>query len=104
MSTAVDVHTAAGVARNSIAAVNPSFGVFNNPNLHLYVFLRTPQSPGDSGGLVQDVSTKEGVSIYIGSQAVATTSNQPSTGPAGTIGLSQHLLQAQQILGLSLLL
>lgn len=102
MSTAVEVVTVRGVAYNSIASVDWTYGVFNNANFPIKVYLGSPHSPGDSGGLVLDAATKEGVALYLGSLNVPTTARQPGAGPSGTLGFSQHLHQAEQILGLSL--
>jgi hypothetical protein len=101
MSTAVDVLTARGAATDSIASVDWTFGVFNNANFPVKVYLRSPHSPGDSGALVLDASTREGVALYLGSLRVPTTS-AAAKGPAGVLGFSQHLHQAEEILKLKL--
>lgn len=104
MSTAVSVHTANGIKQNSIETVTWTHSVFNNHNFHVTVYLKNHYSSGDSGGLVQDAATGDGIAIYCGQLEVPTTGTDPANPTPGILGTSQHLHQARILLDLSLFL
>ncbi|MCC5950622.1 MAG: hypothetical protein JJU45_00855 [Acidimicrobiia bacterium] len=87
--------TRQGALTTRVVDVSNGYGLFNATERPLYVNLENWGQPSDSGSLVVEASTGDGIGIYLGRLDTPPPSN-------ASVGYAAHLYQAAVLMGMQL--
>jgi hypothetical protein len=90
----VEIQTLGNPITSTVTAVTDTYNVWDDPDIPAYLELDRPASPGDSGSLVIDTTTKSAAGIYRGEF------NAPY--PKRRSGRAAHIRQLEALMGLEL--